>query len=156
MTTIATDGVTVASDSQRVAGSERIDLATKKIQVRGGHVFAFTGDFGCFDAAIDWFLTEPFDPEKAPKVSKDGSWSLLVLERHHIMRYSDGVPYGEPYPYPQAFGSGAAYAMSALRLGKSPAEAIALAASFDVWTAGPVQVLNIAEALGLQRLEAVA
>jgi hypothetical protein len=156
MTTIATDGITVASDSQRVAGSERIDLSTKKIQKRNGHVFAFTGDFGIFDPAIEWFLTEPRDPEKAPKVSKDGGWSLLVMGPHHVMRYSDTLPYGEPWPYPQAFGSGATYAMAALRLGKSPAEAIELAASLDIYTAGPIQVVNISEALGLQPVREAA
>ena len=155
MTTVATDGRTIASDSLRVAGSERIDTTTKKIQVRERHVFAFTGDFGCFDPAIDWFLAG-HDPEKAPKPQKNGNWRLLVMWPDRIMSYSDEMLYGEPFPYPQAFGSGCNYAMTALRLGKSPAEAVIIAAEFDVYTGGPIQVVNIAEALGLQAVREAA
>lgn len=152
MTTIAADGVHVCSDSQRVCGSERVDLSTKKIQARpGGHLFAFTGDVGAFDPAIDWYLNKGADPDKAPKVSKDGSWRLLVIKRDCLVSYSDNVPYPEEFPYPQAFGSGANYAMTAMRLGKTAEEAIKIAAEFDVWTAGPVQKVNIAEALGQLR-----
>jgi hypothetical protein len=155
ITTVASDGRSVASDSQRVSGSERVDLATRKIQYRGGHVFAFTGDFGFFDPAIDWYLKQPLDIEKAPKASKDGGWSLLVLDPNHIMRYSDSLPYGEPFPYPQAFGSGSSYALTALRLGKTPAEAVAVAASFDVWTAGPIQVFDLVKKVWVSGPEAL-
>lgn len=151
MTTVALDGISVASDSQRVCGSERVDLATKKIKKVDGHLFAFTGDYGIFEPAIDWYLNKDADPEKAPKVSKDGNWRLLVIRSDGIMSYTDTVPYGEPFPYPQAFGSGASYALTAMRLGKTAEEAVKIAAEFDVWTAGPVQVVNIAEALGQLR-----
>jgi ATP-dependent protease HslVU (ClpYQ) peptidase subunit len=96
------------------------------------------------------------DPEKAPKPQKDGNWRLLVMHRDRIMSYTDTMPYGDPFPYPQAFGSGCNYAMTALRLGKSPEEAIAIAEGFDVYTGGPIQVVNIAEAIGLQAVKEAA
>jgi hypothetical protein len=155
MTTIATDGVTVASDSMRVCGHEIIDLSTKKIKVRGGYVFAFTGDFGIFEPAIEWFLAG-HEADRAPKPIKDGNWRLLVFHHDRLMGYTDTMPYGEPWPYPQAFGSGAEYAMAAMHLGKSPSEAVELAARFNVYTGGPIQVVNIAEALGLQTVKEAA
>jgi hypothetical protein len=144
MTTIATDGVTVASDSMRACGQEIVDLSTQKIKVRDGHLFAFTGDFAFFDPAIEWFLGGR-DIEKAPKVHKDGNWRLLVLYHDRIESYTDTQPYGDPFPYPQAFGSGADYAFTALHLGKSPEEAVALSSRFNVYTGGPIQVVNIAD-----------
>ena len=111
-------------------------------------MFAFTGDFGVFEPAINWYLNDDANPEKAPKASKDGNWRLLVAFPDHVVSYTDTVPYGEEFPYPQAFGSGAAYAMTAMRIGKTAEEAVKIAAELDVWTAGPVQVVNIAETLG--------
>lgn len=156
MTTIATDGKTIAADSQRTAGSERIDLCSEKIIVRDGHVFAFTGTYGYFAAAIRWFLAGA-DPEKAPKVAGQESWRLIVIGADcKLMCFSDAVPFGELFPYPQAFGSGCNYATAALMLGKSPAEAIELAKSLDVYTDGPVQVVDIAAALGAEPMLAAA
>jgi hypothetical protein len=64
------------------------------------------------------------------------------------------MPYGEPFPYPQAFGSGAPYALTALDLGKSPAEAVEAAKMRDVWTAGPVQVFDLVRKIWISNAEA--
>jgi ATP-dependent protease HslVU (ClpYQ) peptidase subunit len=137
MTTIATDGKSVASDSLRVCGSERVDECTRKIRKVDGVVYAFTGDFAAFAAAIDWHKSGAVHGD-APKAGKDGSWRLLIMGPDEVTSYVSDLPYPEPYPYPQAFGSGAGYAMAALKLGKSSREAIELAKELDVFTGGPV------------------
>ena len=153
-TTIATDGVTIAADGQRTAGSERIGLNAKKIIVRDGRIFALTGTVGLFEAAIRWYLAGAVG-DKAPKVAGEDSWRLIVIDKTGALA-SFGVtaPFGEPFPYPQAFGSGATYAMGALLAGKSPEQAVEIAKQLDVFSGGEVQVVNIAEAIGLPRLRA--
>lgn len=154
MTTIACDGRTIACDSLRVAGTERVDTCTKKIKRVGGRAFGFTGDFACFDPAVEWFLAG-HEPDKAPKASRDGSWRLVVCESERLLCYIDSLPYAEPFPYPTAFGSGANFAMSAMRLGKTAAEAVEFASTMDVYTGGDIQVIDLAEAVDLRpRLEA--
>jgi hypothetical protein len=154
---VASDGLTVASDSQACISNERVDLTTQKIKYVDGHVFGFTGDKGFFDAAIEWFLASPGkpDPEKAPRVVGDCNWSLLVFKANRIIRYSNAIPYGEVFEYPQAFGSGSAYALTALDLGKSPAEAVAAAKKRDVYTAGPVQVFDLVKKVWVDGVEAL-
>jgi ATP-dependent protease HslVU (ClpYQ) peptidase subunit len=154
MTTIATDGVTIAADGQRTAGSERIGLNAKKIIVRDGRIFALTGTVGLFEAAIRWFLAGA-EAGKAPKGAEEDSWRLIVIDKTGALAtFGSTALFGEPFPYPQAFGSGANYAMAAMRCGKSPQEAVEIAKELDVLSGGLVQVVNIAEAIGLPRLRA--
>lgn len=117
-------------------------------------MFGFTGDYAYFDPAISWFLAGK-KPDELPTNEK-AHWSLLVFMRDSVDRYTNDLPYPESFPYPQAFGSGAVYAQTALALGKSPAEAVAVAATFNVYTDGPIQVVNIAEALGRQQFKEAA
>lgn len=153
MTTIATDGITIAADSKRCAGGEVVDLCTTKIRIKGRAVFALTGDFAVYDAAIDWYL-QGADPTKVPSAGKNVNWSLLAIDENGLRRYTPETPYPDPFGYPQAFGSGCSYALAALKLGKSPKEAIELASSLDIYTGGPIQVINIADAMAMPLKEA--
>jgi hypothetical protein len=149
MTTIATDGRTIAADGLRCIGNERISLSTKKIRVVEGRIFAISGDFAVFGPAIEWYLAGA-DPKRVPsgEAGHDGGYGLYVIERDgRFYRYSDKFPYPDDIPYPATFGSGANYAMAALKCGKAPQEAVALAAELDVYTGGEIQVIDIATAV---------
>ncbi len=150
MTTIATNGFTVCSDSRRTMGQEIIDNSSIKIVVKQGKVFAFTNDFGVAPFLVEWYLRGA-DPKEFPKEGKEPDGRLLVMEPERIMSYSNAMPYGEPFPYPQAFGSGATYAMGAMAAGASPWEAIEIASRLDAYTGGPIQQVNLAQAWGVQK-----
>lgn len=50
-----------------------------------------------------------------------------------------------------AIGTGAGYAIAAMHLGKSPKEAVAIAALFDPGTGGPIDVLKVEEKRGVKK-----
>lgn len=153
MTTIATDGRTIAADGLRVIGSERICLDEKKIRVRHGRIFAFTGDYAAFEPAIEWYVQKCHHAGEEPK----GDWSLIVIETDGTLsKYSSKLPYPEPMPYPATFGADCDYAMAAMHCGKTPREAIELAIKLGVWTGGEIQVVDIAEALAQQPLAEIS
>lgn len=148
-TTIATDGKTIAADGLRCAGSERVSLTEKKIRIVNGTIYALTGDYACFNPAIKWHR-DGADPGKQPPghPARDGGWSLIVIgEDGRLVKYSDKLPYAEPFPYPATFGIDADYAMAAMHCGKSPREAVELAAKLGVYTGGEIMVVDIATAL---------
>lgn len=147
MTTIATDGRTIAADGLRCAGSSIISKTEKKIRIRDGRVFAFTGLCAAFEPAIAWYL-DGHEAGKQPVAEKDDSWSLIVIEKDRVLRkFSSSAPWAEEFPYPQAFGIDSDFAYAAMFSGKTPAEAVALAAEHNVYTGGEIMVVDIAEAL---------
>ncbi len=147
MTTIAADGISVCTDSQRTLSTgEIIDFSSKKMQRAGGYLFAATGDFALIGPAIEWFL-KGADPQTFPCAGKDPDVRLLVFYPDRIMSYSNAVPYADPYPYPQAFGSGASFAMGALFAGKTAREAIEIASQLCAYTGGPIHEEQIPKAV---------
>lgn len=153
MTTIATDGVTIAADGRRTVGSERIEDNASKLAVRDGRIFAIAGEWAIFPAAIDWFLRGAM-PDAVPKSNDaNGGWSLHVIDmplpqcQPRLTRVSSNAPYPEQYPFPQAFGSGCSYAQAALLCGQTPKQAVAIAAQLDVFTGGVITELNIARTI---------
>lgn len=145
MTTIATDGKTVASDSRRCCGTELVDDETVKIRQVNGTTYAITGTFPLLLAAIEWHQKGAV-PGEQPKGNEKDQWSLLVLKPEGVDRYGWDLPYPDRYPYPQAFGSGASYAMAALKLGKSAREAVEVAKLLDIFSGGEVQVFDLGHA----------
>lgn len=153
MTTIATDGVTIAADGLACTGSERCGMQTRKLRVEHGRIYAIAGDIAMFDALVEWH-NRGADPSHEFKGRKDPNWSLMVIDGSGLTRFTDNCMYPDPFEYPQAFGSGADYAVAALRMGNTPKRAVEIAAELDVYTGGEIQVINIAEALGINTLEA--
>ena len=148
MTTIATDGVTIAADGRQCSGSEVITDNGRKIIVRGGHIFAIAGGQAAAVAAIDWVLAGAIHDE-APKAGEHG-WRLIVIDpNRRLVRYTSECPYPDEFYYPQSFAAGADFARAAMLCGKSPAEAVQLVIdnNLETGTGGTVMVINIDEAL---------
>ncbi len=150
MTVICTDGVSVAADTLMVLGGER-QVGHSKIKATrtaagAQAILGFSGTAGLVDALEKWWR-DGADPAAAPRLGGDCHWSLLVMsKRDGLTYYSDNVPYPLVVLPPFAIGSGADYAMGAMKHGASPRQAAEIACELCVSCGGPVQVLDLVEA----------
>jgi hypothetical protein len=157
MTTIATDGVTIAADGRTALGSQVVDDAEHKIVVDRQRriIFALSGAGAVLPRIMDWHRAGA-PPESAPKpADAEITWSLIVIENGPV--WPKITLYTSKCAFPSvvstrcfAIGSGGDYAIGAMCAGKTPEEAVRIVIEnkLDVWTGGEVQVVNIAEALG--------
>lgn len=154
MTTIATDGITIAADGQTLAGWEIINRTTKKILVKDHVIFAVSGLHGLLAPLAAWWLAG-CDPNKLPPCTPgDDGWNLLVIDKDEqgnvrTQLLSHRVPH--PYPVPPVFtlGSGADFARMAMLMGADARTAVARAMEIDAGSGGEILSFNIAKALGL-------
>lgn len=152
MTTIATDGITIAADGRQCSGSEVITDAGQKIFVRHGHIFAIAGGQAAAECAIGWVLSGAV-PDNAPK-GGDHGWQLIVIEpSRRMVRYTNQCPYPDEFYYPQSFAAGADFARAAMLCGRTPEQAIQLIIDhkLETGTGGKITVVNIDEALASSR-----
>lgn len=147
MTTIATDGITIAADGLGVCGSERTWRDAKKLKVVGKRIYGITGDAPVFDALIQWH-EDGAAPEKIPKI-ENPTWRLIVVDDAGLRCFTPSCLFPDTFPFPQSFGSGADYAAMAMHLGLSPRDAVEKASHFDVYTNDTITEINIAEVLGI-------
>lgn len=158
MTTIATDGITIVADGRRTIGNELVCDNERKLIVRNGCVYAFTGDFAAFEPAIQWHATGAA-PKNVPQhwPEQGGGWTLIVIQYSDrrkeltLTAYQAKIPYPVEYPFPQAFGSGCEYALGAMDAGATPLGAVQIAAHRNVHTGGEIVEVDIREALELHR-----
>lgn len=156
MTTIATDGVTIAADGLRTRGGERRGTSFAKIRVVNNCIYALSGLVPLFEPLIAWHQ-QGANPRDFPALGTDSEWgTLVVIDRDGIGKISHTCPHIERYEPPIAFGAGDDYAMGAMMAGASPERAVQIVAELCVHTGGEITVINIAEALGQKRLAVVA
>jgi hypothetical protein len=158
MTTIAIDSKGfVAADGLRTWSGDITGRAEEKLRIRYGRIYALAGTCGAFEPLIKWHGEQEADPDKVPKLGGDNGWLLVVIDGSGlVLKYTNTCPYAEDLPTPVAFGAGMDLAKGAMLAGASAERAVQLVADNTNHTGGRIQVVNIAEALGLQRLEAVA
>jgi hypothetical protein len=144
MTTIAFDGRFCAADSKSVSGGRKVYGMVKKLLAKNGVVYATTGFWGFQDAWVKWYESGQ-DPEKTPKHgnSDNDIGCFLVFRDGKCFGFSHVIPYAVEYPAPVAFGSGADYAIGAMRFGATAGEACAIACEEDNGSGGPVQVIDL-------------
>ena len=138
MTTIATDGKTIACDLQFTHGNTKFKGNSKIFEVPSevsqeilGCKKALIGGSGnAADLGKAWaWFTNPSG--RLPRIANT---SFLMLSENGIYFTSDLHTYLEIKDKFYSIGSGADFARTALALGKSPLEAVKLAAKFDVMT----------------------
>ena len=158
MTTIAISDGFIVADGLRTWGSEIRGRAHKKIRVVGSLIYAFTGLVPMQEPMIEWHRAGA-DPTKLPHGAADdkhGGWTLIVIDKDGIGKYTDGCPYLERFDPPIAFGAGQDYAIGAMLVGASAQHAVEAVASLCNHTGGEIQVVDIASVLGAARKNGAA
>ena len=123
MTVIVWDGKTLEADRQGSVGDTTV-TRSKLHHFENGDVAASFGatDFGLM--LMRW-LEEGAFPEKWPAFQRTSDWTGLVLwHAGQILEFNQepvGIPCEDPY---MAWGSGAHYALGALAMGATAAQAV--------------------------------
>jgi ATP-dependent protease HslVU (ClpYQ) peptidase subunit len=141
VTTVATDGVTLAADGRTTAGNEIVsDTMNKLHRLPDGSVVAEAGACTTALLAIEE-LSYSIQEERHPKNLK-GDFTLLRL-------YADGrceVYWNElvgiVVPTPYAIGSGGEFARGAMAMGASATEAVRVATKLDSKSGGRARSLT--------------
>ena len=150
MTVIASDGIHIVADGMKILGqSEIAELNVRKIKVRENTIFAVTGAAALLDVLAEWYLAG-CNPKATPVIGGDVTWTLIVIATSGgPLKFSHTLPYPERWSYPMSAGIGADYAMAAMLAGASARRAVEIACAKDAFCGGEIQVVNIAEVLGL-------
>lgn len=135
ITTIAANRWEMAADSLAVVGQGGLMYGTKKLYRVREALIGYTGEAQEGVMFVEWYANGA-DLNNRPSLKG----TAIVLDRSGIYRYE-----GNCYPIPvlddhHAAGSGTDVALTAMRLGKSPAEAVELACELDLKTGPPVVV----------------
>jgi hypothetical protein len=103
------------------------------------------GKTSIFGAAGDWDEILKFYQamEKDGELDSECDIDVLELRDDGIYVYSSCVIPAKIKNDFFAIGSGSAYAIAAMHLGKTPAEAVAIAALYDPGTRGPIDVAEL-------------
>lgn len=141
MTTIAWDGKTLAGDKQTTDVDMR--MRTTKVVRIGNLLVGGSGNAGRIRAMHEW-IANGRKPEALPSFQNSDSDSvkLLVVDQGQLFMYDVGhcpIPIENPF---YAVGSGRDFAMAAMHLGLSAADAVKVSAAFDVGTSPEVDVIT--------------
>lgn len=132
MSVVAWDGRTLAADKRALIGS--LYRRTTKIFRRNDCLLGYAGDTDKAEELMAWWVAGAI-PKEFPEACRDDSrsWaSLLVASSEGLLHYQR-TPYPVRYDKDQAMaiGSGRDFALAAMHLGKSAAEAVEVACALD-------------------------
>lgn len=141
MTTLATDGQTIAADGQITCGDTIEDTnATKVFRIKDGRAFGFAG---CLASGYQfkWWADKGMNVDELPNLSED--FSAVVIDGSKTVLVFDHMLRTMTMPVPYATGSGMRYAITAMDLGFSPKEAVKAACKRDVWSSGTIRAITV-------------
>lgn len=136
MTTIATDGKTIAGDSQMQTDFVCQGGSKKLFTLKDGSIVGFCGQSQFWLPLVEW-LNGGDRPEL-----KDAEFGAIILTPEGRIFHLDDGFYKTECPPPYAMGSGGGFAMGAMLAGKTPEEAVKIAAKLDVYTGGKITVMR--------------
>ncbi len=142
MTTIASDGITVAADSCVTANDLRVKAPETKLQREGGYLFGIAGDISMMEPMIDWYLKGAIST-KHPRHCTTTTFTFLVFLPDEVQMFNQQSDYVDKYRYPYTTGTGAQLAMGAILHGATPYEAVKCACKVDVYSAEPITTHTI-------------
>lgn len=138
MTTIATDGKSMAGDGLVTSGTAVFGRAMCKVRrLPDGRIVGTAGRCGDGHAFIEW-LEKGGDK---PKLG-DEFEALVLLTDGSCLSYDENC-YPTEEELPTASGSGRQWAMAMMDIGKTPGEAIAYAETRDTCTGGVITELEL-------------
>lgn len=149
--TMAADGQ-LSCDGIIIARTHKKIVTVNDLEGRPA-LCALTGTV-LFEVPVRRWYENGAKPEDAPKGDRDNPWHLVVVDQNGVQVYAWDTPYPDPCPTPWAWGSNTELAIALMRSGKSAAEAAKQVCEWSINAGGEIQVVNIAEALGLQMREA--
>lgn len=144
MTTIATDGTTVAWDGRITTHwGHVLQLDAEKVKIKDGRVFGIAGNFAIFDDVIRWYVEDEHNPSNVPPCPADEPWILLVYDAGKWAVLSSKVPYPLRVSLPYAIGGGDMMAIGFMRKGGSPLEAVKDVCECTTISGGKVKWLEV-------------
>jgi ATP-dependent protease HslVU (ClpYQ) peptidase subunit len=144
MTTIATDGHTIAADGRMSSTSGAItnEHFDKLVDMPDGSVIGLAGAATDIIALRAW-AEAGAEPENRPKLDKTSE--ALVLHPGGLVEWFDCAWRPVPQDAPVAIGSGGRFAEGAMLAGASPQEAVVIAARRDTATGGLLSAIEVAK-----------
>ena len=142
MSVIAWDGATLAADKRASLGG--LYRTTTKVFRLGIALAAYAGDADAGEEVLAWFK-DGHDPAKFPAAQRDrdGYAGLLIVWPDKTLWKFERTPHPIKYvPQQFAIGSGRDFALAAMYLGKTAAEAVEVACAFDSGCGNGVDVLT--------------
>jgi hypothetical protein len=152
MTTIAYKDGVLAGDKRACYGQVAHPV-TKVRRLKDGSIAGGAGTMACILQMLDW-LDSGGDHARFPAEQRTDDWEpILVVRPDRRIQIYERTPFPTETHSPFfAIGSGKEYAMMAMHLGKSAAEAVALAAQFDPGTGHGVDTLFLDQDVKLRTL----
>ena len=152
MTTIVWDGYTLASDSLITDGNSVVDTLAQKLYYypAEGIIVGAAGSMPCVEAVMNWAVAEIAEGETYDlpyhgslgfdvllvKIGRDGFKTQVYTG---FFRNIENYGHMEPiYSEPVAIGSGARFAMGAIRAGADARKAVHIAEEMDLFTGGDI------------------
>lgn len=145
MTTVAWDGKSLAADRRVTAAGTVVTEWTKVHKRSDGALIGVAGEMCTGSEFVRWFFTNDSEapmPELKAKVSPDECAAIIIVDPDGEVRAYDRDGWHVVESKRYAIGSGANLAQMAMRCGKSAARAVELAAEFDIYTGGEVDVVH--------------
>ncbi len=137
MTTIATDGKTMAADGLVTGNGIIHDFdAVKIVRLPDGRIAGFAGNLYDIPIAVEW-LSKGGD---VPKLSAEFE-ALVIGPDGCVSINSDGVAC--PQAVPAVTGSGGALALGAMLACADPHRAVGIACERDMKSGGSITVLSL-------------
>jgi hypothetical protein len=146
MTTIAWDGTSLAGDRRGNSGGMAYEI-TKVRRTADGRLLAFSGEVGVGTLMLDWL--DRGGPRPPAQDSERWATVLEIDLDGSCWCHGRDARWKVEQPF-FAIGSGRDFALAAMALGRSAAEAVEVAARFDTGTGNGVDVLALAAAPGLR------
>ena len=138
MTTIATDGKSVAADGQSTSGDMVTSTSSVKLtRLPDGSIVGGCGELSPMRRAINCLHAPDAHPDDFT-----GEFTLVRLFSDGRIVTYEGCLFPFELPAPVAIGSGREFAMGAMLAGKGPKQAVEIAAQRDVYSGGNIIVME--------------
>jgi 20S proteasome alpha/beta subunit len=138
MTTIVTDGKSIAADGQSTAGDMVTNTSCQKLtRLPDGSIVGGCGELSAMRRAINCLHSPDAHPDDLT-----GEFTLVRLFPNGRVATYEGCLFASDLPAPVAIGSGREFAMGAMLAGKSPKDAVEIACQRDIYSGGDVVVME--------------
>lgn len=147
MTTIATDGKSMAGDGQREHKGTITNMGAVKVcRLRDGSLFGRSGSVAYGDMVTEWLSKGGPTPE----YKGDGGFGALHLRTDGTLWIIGEECLPTQIEAPYAVGSGMDLAIGAMRAGASPQRAVEIAIACDPGTGGTITEVSLSKVASIR------